>query len=381
MYEVRIGKIYKDKRGYFRGDVVLDNGIEPIRKSFSAKKKYDLIEKRDEWIDKYKDLYLDPFISNTLGKLYHNWVYTVKKGKTSDNTLYEYVVTLNKRIKGYSIENVDVSELNPFIVENYIKELLRDNTASTVKKVVSHINSFYIYCLNNNLVRNNPFASVTIKADKEQREAYTLEEQKIILNSLDYNDSVDLIIYISLIAGLRKAEAIALDLYDLVNNILDINKQYKRITSINEDDISTKYQISTLKTKASYRRVPLPAQSVKILKNNIARVNELSIRSGYEFNTNNLMFPSETGGYIEAKRPTRRLKKICEENGIEYKTFHALRHTYITRLAENNIQPKIAQVLAGHSDYSTTMNVYTHISDQQKQKAIDIITNNNVFSL
>lgn len=67
MYKVRIGKIYKDKRGYFRGDVVLDNGIEPIRKSFSAKKKYDLIEKKDEWIEKYKDLYLDPFTSNTLG--------------------------------------------------------------------------------------------------------------------------------------------------------------------------------------------------------------------------------------------------------------------------------------------------------------------------
>ena len=136
-----------------------------------------------------------------------------------------------------------------------------------------------------------------------------------------------------------------------------------------------------MKTKASYRRIPLPAQSVKILKANIARVHELRLKSGYEFNPDDLMFPSETGGYIEAKRPTRRLKRLCEKNGIEYKTFHALRHTYITRLAENDIQPKVAQVLAGHSNYSTTMNVYTHISDQQKQKAIDIITNNNVFTL
>lgn len=379
--EVRIGKIYKNKRGYFRCDVVLDNGIKPIRKSFGSKKKYDLIEKRDEWIDKYKDLYLDPFTSNTLGQLYHDWVYTVKKGKTSDNTLYEYVVTLNKRIKGYSIENVNISELNPFIVENYIKELLKDNTPSTVKKVVSHINSFYIYCLNNNFVKNNPFANITIKADKKQREAYTLEEQKIILNNLDFTDSVDLIIYTSLIAGLRKGETIALRIQDLKDNFLEINKQYKRVTEITDDDIALKYQIDTLKTKASYRRIPLPTQAVKILKDNIARVNELRLKSGYKFNPNDLMFPSETGGYIEAKRPTRRLKKICEENGIEYKTFHALRHTYITRLAENNIQPKIAQVLAGHSDYSTTMNVYTHISDQQKQKAIDVITNNNVFSL
>lgn len=381
MYEVRIGKIYKDKRGYYRGDVVLDNRIEPIRKSFSSKKKYDLIEKRDAWIDKYKDVYLDPFTSNTLGKLYHDWVYTVKKGTTSDNTLYEYVITLNNRIKGYSIENVDVSEMNPFIVENYIKELSKDNSNSTVKKTVGHINAFYNYCLNNNFVRNNPFAGIKIKVEKEEREPYTLEEQKIIFNSLDFTDSVDLIIYTSAISGLRKGETIALGLFDLKDNFLDIDKQYKRVTKIDEDDISSKYQVDTLKTQASYRRVPLPEQSVKILEANVDRVLELMKKSGYEFNPNYLMFPSETGGYIEAKRPTRRLQKICEKNGIEYKTFHALRHTYITRLAENNIQPKIAQVLAGHRNYSTTMNIYTHISDQQKQKAIDVITNNNVFSL
>lgn len=380
MYNVKVGKIYKDKRGYFRCDVLLYNG-ETIRKSFSSKKKYDLIEKRDEWIEKYKDLYLDPFTSNTFSKLYHNWVYTVKKGKTSDNTLFEYVVTLNKRIKGYSIENVDISEMNPFIVENYIKELSKNNSDSTVKKTIAHINSFYKYCLNNNLVKNNPFANISITADKEKREAYTLQEQKIILNNLDFTNSVDLIIYTSMIAGLRKGETIALTIHDLKDNFLNINKQYKRTTSIEEDNITAEYKVDVLKTKAAYRSIPIPAQSIKILKRNIARVNELRLKSGYEFNPNDLMFPSETGGYIEAKRPTRRLKRLCKEAGIEYKTFHALRHTYITRLAENNIQPKIAQVLAGHSDYSTTMNVYTHISDQQKQQAIDIITNNNVFSL
>lgn len=184
-----------------------------------------------------------------------------------------------------------------------------------------------------------------------------------------------------MISGLRKGETIALRIQDLKDNFLDIDKQYKRVTKIDEGDISSRYQVDTLKTKASYRRIPLPTQSVKILKDNIARINELRLKSGYEFNPDDLMFPSETGGYIEAKRPTRRLKRLCEKNGIEYKTFHALRHTYITRLAENDIQPKVAQVLAGHSNYSTTMNVYTHISDQQKQKAIDIITNNNVFSL
>lgn len=381
MFDVKLGKIYKTSNGYYRGDVVLDNGIEPIRKSFSAKKKYDLIEKRDEWIEKYKDLYLDPFTSNTLGKLYHDWVYTVKKGKVSDNTVVDYLVTLNNRIMTYSIGNMDIENINPLVAQKYINELMESNNNNTVKKTLTHLKSFFKYCLDSNLVRQNPFAAINIKAEKEKREAYTKEEQKIILKNLDFNDSVDLIIYTSLVAGLRKGEAIALTVDDFKDNSLDINKQYKRVAKITEDKTLTRNQIEGLKTPSSYRKIPLPTQSVKIIKKQIARVNELMLKSGFEFNPNGILFPSEKGDYIESKRPTRRLERICKDNNIEYKTFHALRHTYITRLAENNVPPKIAQVLAGHSDYATTMNVYTHVSEDEKQKAIDIITHNNVFTL
>ena len=59
--------------------------------------------------------------------------------------------------------------------------------------------------------------------------------------------------------------------------------------------------------------------------------------------------------------------------------FHALRHTYATRLFEAGIPPKTVQHLMGHSDIETTMNIYTHVMKEQKIEAIDKL--NEIFVL
>jgi integrase len=41
--------------------------------------------------------------------------------------------------------------------------------------------------------------------------------------------------------------------------------------------------------------------------------------------------------------------------------FHALRHTFLTHLAESGVHPKVAQVLARHSTITLTMDRYTHL--------------------
>ncbi|MFH1738097.1 MAG: site-specific integrase [bacterium] len=64
---------------------------------------------------------------------------------------------------------------------------------------------------------------------------------------------------------------------------------------------------------------------------------------------------------IEALRPDLRRAGIPYETDRGYADFHALRHTYITRLIKAGINPKTAQILARHHDVSLTLNVYTHI--------------------
>jgi len=68
---------------------------------------------------------------------------------------------------------------------------------------------------------------------------------------------------------------------------------------------------------------------------------------------------------------------LLKDSNIPYKKFHALRHTYATRLFEADIPIKTVQVLMGHSDIKTTMNIYTHVMPEEKTKAVEKI--NNLF--
>ena len=53
--------------------------------------------------------------------------------------------------------------------------------------------------------------------------------------------------------------------------------------------------------------------------------------------------------------------------------FHTLRHTYTTNLLSNGAQPKDVQELLGHSDVSTTMNVYAHATREAKRTSARIL--------
>ncbi len=52
-----------------------------------------------------------------------------------------------------------------------------------------------------------------------------------------------------------------------------------------------------------------------------------------------------------------------------------LRHTFATTLATNNVDIKTTQELMRHSNFNTTMNIYTHINDNVKKKALNDVFN------
>jgi integrase len=76
-------------------------------------------------------------------------------------------------------------------------------------------------------------------------------------------------------------------------------------------------------------------------------------------------------------KPVRTLRYDLENAGIAYKTkegyadFHCLRHTFISRVVASGVSPKMAQILARHSDARLTLNVYTHIGVIDQVKALN----------
>ena len=64
-------------------------------------------------------------------------------------------------------------------------------------------------------------------------------------------------------------------------------------------------------------------------------------------------------------------KNLLIKAGIIHKKFHALRHTYATKLFERDVPLKTVQILLGHSDIYITANTYTHVIPREKITAVE----------
>ena len=67
------------------------------------------------------------------------------------------------------------------------------------------------------------------------------------------------------------------------------------------------------------------------------------------------------------------LFKLCDKAGIDRFSMHVLRHTYATRAIEGGIRPKTLQVILGHSNVGITMNLYVHVTEDEKMKEVEKI--------
>jgi len=83
--------------------------------------------------------------------------------------------------------------------------------------------------------------------------------------------------------------------------------------------------------------------------------------AGSAWNPQNLVFCSNVGTVIEPRRVCTTMDKITDAAELPRFTFHALRHTFATRMLEANVPAKVVQDVLGHADVTLTLNTYSHV--------------------
>ena len=78
------------------------------------------------------------------------------------------------------------------------------------------------------------------------------------------------------------------------------------------------------------------------------------------------IFVNEMGERWKPRYLSDGFKRILEQNGLRRIRFHDLRHTCASLLLANNVPMKKIQEWLGHSDFSTTANIYAHLDFQSK---------------
>lgn len=68
-----------------------------------------------------------------------------------------------------------------------------------------------------------------------------------------------------------------------------------------------------------------------------------------------------------------RLRENCKKANIPNFSMHTLRHTFATRCIEGGMRPKTLQIILGHSNIGITMNLYVHVTEDEKVKEMENI--------
>ena len=287
------------------------------------------------------------------------------------------------KIKKYYIEyfnqyigDIPIVDIRFYDIEQVLTHLASGETrtkkpasAKTMREYKSTIGQVFTFAMKNRVLDFNPceFAEIpkTQTAPKKRR-ALSQKEIDAITKCKCYAHYIAMT---SIYTGLRRGELAALNHsdIDLKKGIIYVNKSYDYHN----------YELKGTKTEAGERIVPMPQILINCLKTLPKKSifafsvdgNRLT-QAQWESLLRDLYVEMETfiGGGKQVKAG-QKYKAL-----ISFKPFgwHDLRHTYATLLHESGVGNH-AKYLLGHSDISTTLNVYTHLSEAQNKNSVDKI--------
>ncbi|MCT1926649.1 tyrosine-type recombinase/integrase [Staphylococcus pasteuri] len=174
---------------------------------------------------------------------------------------------------------------------------------------------------------------------------------------------VKAIVQFQIANGMRIGELLAIKRENInyEDKTLDIDGTINWVTDKETGAFGVK---ETTKTSKSYRTIGLTTQSINLLKTLILE-NKKENQWNEEFTDRGYVFTNTAGSPIDLNKVNSIIKEATEISSIKKRvTTHTLRHTHISTLAQLGINLKAIQERVGHSDYKTTLEIYTHVTDQ-----------------
>lgn len=198
--------------------------------------------------------------------------------------------------------------------------------------------------------------------ERQEIEVLSRANQRKIMEYIKANFTFNnLGIFICLSAGIRIGEVCALTWNDVdtAAEVIRINKTIQRIYIVDNDARYTEVVIDTPKSKNSIREISISRELLRIVKP------LKKVLNGDFYILTNSPIPTEPRTYRNY------YNNFMTELGMTHLKFHGLRHSFATRCIESKCDYKTVSVLLGHSNISTTLNLYVHPNMEQKKYCIE----------
>ena len=284
-----------------------------------------------------------------------------KKQYVKRSTYYAYSLMIQNHLLPAFSQVGDVTE--EFVQEFVLSKLNQGLSQKSVKDMLIVLKMILRFASKHGYM---PHHDIDVKfptlCQRHELEVLTRSNQRRILDYVRSNFTfMNLGIYICLCAGLRIGELCALvwEDIDVDSGVIRISKTIQRIYIVDGPDRHTELSIDAPKSRNSIREIPIPKDLLRMLKPLKRIVN------GSFFVLTNSPLPTEPRTYRNY------YKRLMKQLGMPDLKFHGLRHSFATRCIESRCDYKTVSVLLGHSNISTTLNLYVHPNMDQKRKCVE----------
>ncbi len=368
--------IYQRKDGRYEARASI-NGIKIQLYNFNLKELRVEFEKRKEEAKQG----VDKKLSNiTLDEWFEEWFVRYKVPHIKETSVTP-MKTKYRANFGRLIGNMKVSDIRNMDIQDVINTMQREGKAtSSMRDALGRVRECLESAKNNRIISENPCFDITVPWENvsKERRFLTQEEQNRFLQQVEDNWYKEMF-YIMFLTGMRIGEVGGLkwEDVDFKNKCININRSLSCQYEAGEKTV----RLTAPKTHNSYRKIPFMGEAEKMFLSQKKKQDKIKKELGKRYRSNgelsDLVFVTSMGSPVFRYHAEKEVKKVVkaineqeafdsvreqrEPHYFEDLYPHAIRHTFCSRCFQLNMNPKVVQKLMGHQHYSTTIDIYTHV--------------------
>ena len=292
----------------------------------------------------------------------------IAKGRLAVATYSSYAAMIKKPVGPYFRQrNLILRELEARHLQMFYSEMLRKVKPNTVIHYHAIIHSALKYAVKTDMLVQN----VADKVDRPKKNSFqpvflSAEEMQKMFEALR-GTKLELPVLVAAFYGFRRGEVLGLkwDAIDFERGTISV---IRTVTTITLDGKQTEIEQQSAKTKSSLRTLPLIGsfREYFLQVKEAQELNKQVCGNCYNHEYDGFVFVDELGERMRANYLTSAFPKFLEDHGLRRMRFHDLRHSCASLLLANGVPLKHIQEWLGHSDFTTTANIYAHLDYKSK---------------
>ena len=291
------------------------------------------------------------------------------KNELKEITAYNYESQIKNHLLP-ELGNIKLKDFTPAKITAFFST--RDYAPATCRKVYIIMQSVFARAVEQGFLKETPCTKAVIlpkaKTAKEKKPFLDENQAKELLSMVQDYSQFNTIIKVLLYTGMRSGECLALRWQDIdfENRTIHIENTLT--------DVGGKHWLQPPKTATSNRFIGLSDVLSDILREHKKQQEVKKAAVGCLYKYPEMVFTTESGNYIDRSRLNTQFRRFVKNTSFEFATLHTLRHCNATLLINSGIDLKIVSDLLGHSDVSTTANIYADVLQSSRAKVADLVS-------